>query len=319
MKGRLTEDDMEQVYDIDLSIGEPTGEDLHGLSVLEDVGHPMVPKLDHSYYPREMRGNRTDVEVVARAIADPDYSVLLIGETGVGKDVLFKYVAQETNRPMVRINFGIGSTYEDLVGMFVPTSDGHFKWIDGVLTTAVREGWIFVADEVNAAPPEATMPLHGVTEEESARELTIEETNEVVKPHSEFKFAATMNPSKYAGTKELNRAFQNRFYSFEVPYLEKDAEVRLLLEKTNLGYLAEGEETAETLVDFSARVRHLQREEQSLDSPVSTRQLIQIANLIVDENGRTFMDAKSATKLVVEGFAGPGDWDALQMVIDKVF
>lgn len=306
-----------EVHSIEHELGQSTGRDFHGLEILGDTGHPLVPELGHRYFPRTLEGKRSDVDVVCRSMANADYQTLLIGETGVGKDVLLKHIAEQTNRPLVRVNFGQGSTYEDLVGLYTPTDgteEAHFQWIDGILTKAVREGWIFVADELNAAPPEATMPLHGVTEEEGSRELIIEETNEVIKPHPEFIFAATINPPKYAGTQELNMAFKNRFYSFKIPYLEKEAEKELLLEKTPLDKYPNGGDVAENLIWIAQRIR---AGEQTMNTPVSSRQLIQIGNLIANEDGSEYMKPKAAVRTVLRGFSSEGDWQPISTLLDN--
>lgn len=307
-----------RVNEIDHPIGEKTGKEFRGLPILEDVDHPLVPTLSHDYYVREMEGNRTDLDVVCRSMANPDYQTLLIGETGVGKDVLLLEIASRTNRPLVRVNFGQGLSYGDLVGLHTPNDEPEgpqFKWTDGVLTKAVKEGWIFVADELNAAPPEATMPLHGVTEEEGNRELVIQETNEVIKPHEEFIFCATVNPPKYAGTQELNMAFKNRFYSFRIDYLDADAEASLILEKTPLNRHPNGENIVREMIRLARRIR---AGEETMNSPVSARQLIQIGNLIVDENGQEFMPPKAAVRTVMKGYCGQGDWNAVSTLIDNM-
>jgi len=94
------------VADLDRPAGAPTGEEFHGLSVLDDSGHPLVPDLAHEYIQREVRDDRTDVELAARFLADEDYALLLTGETGVGKDRLVRGLCARTNRPLVRVNFG---------------------------------------------------------------------------------------------------------------------------------------------------------------------------------------------------------------------
>lgn len=304
--------------------GRPTGEYYDGqsknthagkysLPVLEDVDHPLVPELDFSYIPRDIFG-RTDLELAVKAIADPQHSLLLVGETGVGKDVLIKKIAQETNWPVQRVNFGSGTTYEQLVGMHIPTEDGHFTHRSGVLKTCVENEYWFVADELNAAPPEATMPLHGLTEERQARELIVQETGEVIKPGDRFRFIATMNPASYAGTNTINRAFKTRFTVLEIPFLEPKAEIGLLMERTAIDQHSDGKAICQRLVKLANNIRQTS---DTVQTPVSTRELIKICNHIMEDDGTQFMSPQSATKVVLKGAAMTGDWNNIQSNIKR--
>lgn len=351
--------------------GEPTGEyftgklvngepeiveEPVGLPILEDVGHPEVPELDHEYYPREMEfGNITDIEVVTRALADSDYATLLIGETGVGKNVLLKKIHSITNWPSQRVNFGLGVDYESLVGRFAPSKEGgdmealseeassiaarntglstgdvmqslsaqksYFEFVSGILRESASNGYAFIGDEINTVTGEVTSSLHGVTEEESSRELVIQDTSEVITPDDRFQFIGTMNPVDYAGTNTLNRAFQTRFYPIEIPYLENTAESQILLEKSNLGAHSQGEEIADGLVDLASKLREQRasatNDGGSIMTEISSRDLIKIGNMIANSDGEQWMHPKSATKMIVKGLAAPGDWTPISTVIDR--
>lgn len=328
--------------------GEPVG-----LPVLEDVGHPMVPDLKHGYYPRELFGSRKDTEIVVKALADPMYRVLLIGETGVGKNVLLKYIFQKCNWPMQRVNFGLGVTPERLLGMYAPdeansdedmldraealaettkeldvsqtlpavsNTESGFSFVSGVLKQAVEYGFGFDADELNAAPAEVTMFLHGLTEE--SQELVVPETSEVIQPHPRFKFMGTMNPEDYAGTNRMNRAFKTRFYPIRIDYMDKESEIALIMNRSRLSDHPEGEEVANTLVNLAQRVRSLESGMETggtVTTPVSSRELIKIGNMTVDASGREFMPPKEATRMILKGVAGPNDWRSISGVIDSHF
>lgn len=317
-----------EIYNIDIESGEETTEDYYGLPVLRAKNHPLVPELGHSYIPRELDGSRTDISVAARCLADPNFPSLYIGETGVGKNVLLKHLCEQTNRPLVRVNFGINTTYEKLIGLYVPDEkNGGFTWRDGVLTKAVRYGWVFDADEINAAPPEVTVELNGLAEDAEARELFIQEKNELVKPHPNFRLVGTMNPS-YAGTKDMNKAFKGRFYPLIIPHLpfnenspEDSPEVGIIMEKSNLGAHAEGKKIAGRLVTLAHKLRQQADFEtgQTLTTPISTRQLIQTGNLVCDENGDDFMSPKAAARIVFRGFADPFEWTTVDTTIDRHF
>lgn len=192
--------------------GPRTGDDFEGLPVLQDEGRPSVPNVNHSYLRREQQGNTTDIENICEFLNDPDFSLLLVGETGTGKDYSILYVGARTNRGVRRVNFGQGTTYEDLVGLYAPKPDAeqetvrkvrelteahedlsmsdaislvngaksHFDYQLGVLSECAINGDIFVGDEINAAGGEATMPLHGLTESEGSRYIHLKPSSKVL-------------------------------------------------------------------------------------------------------------------------------------------
>jgi len=296
------------VSELEMSVGDPIGEDFNGLEILRDVGHPMVPDIDHGYVKRPVRGGMTDVELAAEIVADDEYAALFQGETGVGKDYLVEYLCAKTNRPMVRVNFGAGTTYADLIGDWVPADDGGFEFKPGILYMAVKHGWVFVADEINAAGPEATMPLHGITESDG--KLSVPPTSEVLDPHPEFKMVATMNPPSYAGTKPLNDAFRTRFFVMDVDYLEPEGEKALLFEATHFDPNdSHDEQVVDRLTDLAANLRDNYKN-MDIVTPVSHRDTMKVAKVA------RFMDAEDAAKQVLQGMAAPEDKNAISKAIE---
>lgn len=244
--------------------------------------------------------NVTFIEALSKAISVPDFPVLIIGEPATGKSYSIKHLCDKTNTPHDRVNAGTGIRKEKLVGGFVPKGNGdklekeldqaealaeghddltvadalealgsrdQFEWQDGLLTERVRKGGVFQMDELNAAPPEATMALHGLLEDADNRSLELMEKGEVVTPHEDFRFVATQNPSSFAGTHKLNEAFQTRFIPLECPPLEPKAEKGLLVDTTDLG-----RSEADKLVEMALDLRS-----DDNAPPCSFRQLKQMA------------------------------------------
>jgi len=343
-----------EVESIDRESGEPTDENatVEGMTthlpVLEDVDHPLVPETEHTYILREQEGDVSDVELVSFVMEDEDFFVILEGEAGVGKNMSVSALAEAANWPMTRVNFGVGTTYSELVGRYAPVENGgtekhaveraeaiqntarrlcdkermewdnavelaaqaipegsNFEWKDGILTKAVKNGWIFVADEINSADESAIMPLNGLVEDRSSRYLTIEEKSEVIKPHPRFRFVATQNPSGYAGVSELNDAFQSRGYTIEYNYLPLEAELAILKDRTDIIENV-GEESAKNLIQFANDIRRQEQSGNTLLSKISSRELIKAAKLT------NIMDLKDAIRTVFIGAAYEEDKDAIR-------
>jgi hypothetical protein len=95
---------------------------------------------------------------------------------------------------------------------------------EGILVTALRNGYWIILDELNLAPSEVLEALNRLLDDN--RELYISETQETVKPHPHFRLFATQNPAgAYGGRKALSRAFRNRFVEIHMGDIPND-EVR---------------------------------------------------------------------------------------------
>lgn len=93
----------------------------------------------------------------------------------------------------------------------------------------MRHGYWILLDELNLASSEVLEALNRVLDDN--RELFIPETQEVIKAHPRFVLFATQNPpGKYAGRKQLSRAFRNRFIELHFDELPED-ELQVIVEK----------------------------------------------------------------------------------------
>ena len=167
-----------------------------------------------------------------------------------------RHFAYKKGLPYMRVNFNGATTPEDLIGQWTPKEEGGFKWIDGVLTKFVREGGVFVVDEINSGNADILFFLHPLLDDES-RLVLVQKDGEVIKAHKDFWFVATMNPD-YEGTKPLNLALQDRFVILEFDY-DKKVEKKIV--------------TNEKLLNFAEKIRALFRKGE-LSTPLSTRTLI---------------------------------------------
>ena len=81
--------------------------------------------------------------------------MLIEGPPGVGKTSLVENLARVSGRTLSRVNLSEQTDMMDLLGSEYPTvasdDDIQFKWCDGALLRAIKEGHWFLIDEMNLA------------------------------------------------------------------------------------------------------------------------------------------------------------------------
>lgn len=145
--------------------------------------------------------------------AQPDRSaILLTGGTGVGKTAGIKCLASYTGNPLVRVNLHDNTDELELFGGYKPNPKGPgFVWQDGLVTSAVRNGYWLLLDELNLAEPAVLERLNALLDGDDFVVLTEKSDGEVVRSHPDLRVFATMNPSSYEGRKDLSAAMMDRF------------------------------------------------------------------------------------------------------------
>ncbi|WP_436930228.1 ATP-binding protein [Halosimplex halobium] len=295
------------------AVGSRTGESFSELSILADTGHENIPSLEQDvYHHRQIEGDRTDVEIVTRAL-ELEMNVVLKGPPGVGKSFLTRYICAMTNRPLYRVTLSETTYKEDLLGhLHLVSSDGGdtvTEWIDGPLTRAVRAGGVLLLDEINAADANTVAALNAVMEQRATRSLTIPQTGEQITPHEEFRVVATSNPG-YQGTYELNDAFEDRFRHVKLSYLPQSVEADLIFDRTDLDRGKEAQ-IAE-LVSFASRLREAYMDGE-LSTPITTRELVRIARFMEDD----FMPLQEAARSELVARVDEYDESLVRTLIDK--
>lgn len=291
-------------------VGRPTGETYNGLPALEP-SNPPVAEIRTPYYPSTMSPSRDSGEVIGRAIGQLDKPVLLEGEAGTGKNTAVLSLAEATNRPVTRMNFGADTTVFDLVGE-KDIVGGDTVYILGELAKAAIFGWIFIADEINMAEGDITSHLHAICEEVGRRRLNLRGTGRTLTDlpsgeewdpethlgryiHPQFRFVGTANPLSYAGTSDMNDAFRSRFVVLPVDYLDPEEEADLLVEETGVD-----RETAASLTRVADQLREAHRRDE-LETPISHRELLKTVEMAGPDE--EFMPISEAARLVMVGHA----------------
>ncbi|KAJ8774196.1 hypothetical protein K2173_009627 [Erythroxylum novogranatense] len=108
-----------------------------------------------------------------------------------------------------------------------------FMWQDGPLVQAMKEGDLFLVDEISLADDSVLERLNSVLEPE--RKLALAEKGgsvmEEITAHENFFALSTMNPGGDYGKKELSPALRNRFTEIFVPPVSDIDELRDIAKK----------------------------------------------------------------------------------------
>lgn len=255
---------------------------------------------DKNFLPKdiEFEDNKTAVEQVAIAI-NHGMPVLLVGETGTGKTSLVRHLASKTGNAFVRVNHNGGTTVEDIIGRYTLDEKGT-HWNDGILIKAMKEGYWFLADEINAASAEINFAYHSLLDDDG-RVVLVEKGHEVVVPHPNFRFFGAMNPpAEYAGTKELNKALNSRFCVVKIDYVPPKIEAKIVSSRTGVPM-----EVADRMVKVAAEIRASHAKE-STRFVMSTRELIMWGHMF-----KTYGRYLAAAKTSVLNKVSPDDSQAI--------
>lgn len=163
--------------------------------------------------------------------------VLLVGDTGCGKTTVCQMIAAQKRQELFIVNCHMHTEGADFLGGLRPirnrseiNDDRLFEWVDGPLIHAMKNGGMFLADEISLADDSVLERLNSVLEPE--RTLVLAEKGsesvdgsqnletEVVVGHDDFRLVGTMNPGGDYGKKELSPAMRNRFTEIWCPKIE---------------------------------------------------------------------------------------------------
>lgn len=206
-------------------------------------------------------------------LIEKNIPTLLVGETGTGKTSIVRHIANKTKNGFVRVNHNGGTTVEDLIGRWLINSNGQTEWADGILIQAMKEGYWYLADEINAASADINFVYHSLLDDDG-RVVLAEKGNEVVVPHENFRFFGAMNPpGDYAGTKELNKALLSRFAVMKVDYPDPKTEAKIIIDRTGVS-----KKVADAMVKFASQIR-VGHAKETYRCIISTRDLIMWARM----------------------------------------
>jgi cobaltochelatase CobS len=256
-----------------------------GMTVIGNASRSrFVPKVDPHYVFR-----KDILRDVLAWLAEPSGDGLyLTGPTGCGKSSLICQVAGRLNLPVQRINAHARLEVTDLIGHFTVVN-GSMSFVDGPLATAMKEGNLFLLDELDVLDPATTAGLNTILD---GGPLSIPQTGEVIDPLRGFRFVATGNTSGagdrtglYQGTLRQNLAFMDRFWVVSVPYPDPDLEKRIL----GKACPSLPELIRDKMIEVANEIRRLFLGENgdgaAIEVTMSTRSLVRWAQLAIRFSG----------------------------------
>jgi cobaltochelatase CobS len=256
-----------------------------GMTVVGNASRSrFVPKVDpHYVFRKEILR-----DVLAWLSQSSGDGLYLSGPTGCGKSSLICQVAARLNLPVQLINAHARLEVTDLVGHFTVVQ-GSMSFVDGPLVTALKEGSLFLLDELDVLDPATTAGLNTILD---GGPLSIPQTGELIDPLPGFCFIATGNTSGagdrtglYQGTLRQNLAFMDRFWVVSVPYPDPDLEKMILAKACpSLPGLIR-----DKMIEVANEIRRLfmgeNGEGAAIEVTMSTRSLVRWAQLAVRFSG----------------------------------
>lgn len=195
---------------------------------------------------------------------------LLKGPTGTGKSRFIEYMAHQMNSDLITVACHEETSSTDLIGRYI-IKGSETVWMDGPLTTAVKNGAILYLDEIAEARPDVIVAIHSLTDHR--RELYIDKLGESIKAHQNFMLVASFNPGYQKGFKELKPSTRQRFIAYAFEYPPEVIESEIVQQETLVDATI-----AKSLVKIASKVRNLT--ELGLTETVSTRLLVDAGKLI---------------------------------------
>ena len=195
---------------------------------------------------------------------------LLKGPTGTGKSRFIEYMAHKLEKKLITIACHEETSSTDLIGRYI-IKGAETIWLDGPLTTAVKEGAIIYLDEIAEARPDVIVSIHSLTDHR--RELFIDKLGTTIKANEDFMLVASFNPGYQRGFKELKPSTRQRFIAMSFDYPEAKTEQEILVNETQVD-----QSIAKKLVNIANKIRNLT--ELGLTETVSTRLLVDAGKLI---------------------------------------
>lgn len=220
------------------------------------------------------------------------YAMAFVGESGTGKSTAARVIPYRCGMPFVSVNFSVNIEEADLFGSMFPNNekskpeDPEFVWRDGVLTKAIRNGYVAILEELNFARPGVLGKLNSLLDENRQMDLA---NGEVLKAHKNFRIIATCNIA-YEGTNRFNKALINRFDDVTVFHdLEQEDAIAVIKKRTKYADTAKIQKIYRVYADLKKYAK-----ENNIQCVVSMRQLLNLFTI-----GKYYKNAEDAVRRIM--------------------
>jgi cobaltochelatase CobS len=261
------------------------------ITVLKSHEHQQyVPDKDNSYV--------YNIDVLKNALLAVQMNINLYvwGHMGTGKSTLIEQVYAHLNRALIRVQHTLNTEEAHILGQWI-VRNGDTVYEPGWLPLAMRNGWGYLADEYDFATPHVLSVYQPILE---GKALIIKDASpewRVVKPHKDFRFAATGNTNGvgdetgiYQGTQIQNAANYERFgIVMKIDFMERALEESILKSRAKLA-----DRDAASMIEFATKIR----ENKEISMPISPRSLITASQLgVLKSNFRSGLELAYINRL----------------------
>jgi MoxR-like ATPase len=236
-------------------------------SIVENI------RIEH---PVVLKGQYETAYSLLKDALDTGITPCLVGPPGVGKSLLARKVAEDTQRSFHEVFFDENVTPSRLIGSFDPalvvrSGRNISSFEPGPLIRAMVEGGLFVAHELNRATEFCQNSLIAPLEERHYHLFPLG----MVKAQENFAFVATQNPIETSGTYRLSKVLVDRIGCWiRLTYPNKETELEILKENTPAFSLPV------SALDKIYEIVKATRENSVLEIPASPRSGIYLTRLV---------------------------------------
>ena len=240
-------------------------------------------------------------------------NLMFVGPAGTGKTQIVFKAAEALGKQI--FYFNLGSTQDVRSALIGNTyfKDGTYFEESAFVKAIKSPNTVILLDELSRANPEAWNILMPVLDA-NIRKLRLDEEVEspTIDVADNISFIATANVGyEYSSTRTLDKALVDRFSVIEMDVLNKEQEMELISMKfPNLNAIS-----TEAICDISQRIRdELTRDDAKISSNISTRMLLEIADMLVDD----FTLEETASLIIYPQYPNDGGADSERIYIRQL-